>query len=105
MLRSPEVVDKLRKIYVAEFNEIDKEVEELRKALDKTKVGTEPPVVGLWTSQNKKLVRKVYKGRSKGCYYKTDGDNKRYLDDDEWVVMSEADVEKRIAAHEDKGRG
>ena len=101
MLRSPEVVevvDKLREIKAAEA----KEIEELRKAFDKTKVSTGPPVVGLWTSHNKKVVRKVFEGPNEGCYYKTDTDNKIYLDDDEWVVMSEADVEKRIAAHEAK---
>ena len=101
LLRSPEVVevvDKLREIKAAEA----KEIEELRKAFDKTKVSTGPPVVGLWTSHNKKVVRKVFEGTNQGCYYKTDTGNKIYLDDDEWVVMSEADVEKRIAAHEAK---
>jgi len=107
LLRSPEVVNKLREILAAK----DKEIEELTKALGKTKVGTGPrpegryqpnPVVGLWTSHNKKVVRKVFEGTNQGCYYKTDTGNKIYLDDDEWVVMSEADVEKRIAAHEAK---
>ena len=44
----------------------------------------------------------MFEGPNEGCYYKTDTDNKIYLDDDERVVMSEADVEKRIAAHEAK---
>ena len=47
-------------------------------------------------------MRKVFEGPNEGCYYKTDTGNKIYLDGDEWVVMSEADVENRIAAHEAK---
>ena len=106
LLRSAKENDLLREQLAAKDKQIeelrkakDKEIEELRKAFDKTKVGTGPPVVGLWTSHNKKVVRKVFEGPNEGCYYKTDTDNKIYLDNDEWVVMSEADVEKRIASH------
>ena len=98
---SAEEVTKLRE-QVAAMKERIEELEELTEQLNMTKVGTGPPVVGLWTSHNKKVVRKVFEGPNEGCYYKTDTGNKIYLDGDEWVVMSEADVEKRIAAHEAK---
>ena len=98
LLRSAEENALLREQLAAK----DKEIEELTKALGKTKVGTGPPVVGLWTSHNKKVVRKVFEGPNDGCYYKTNTGNKIYLDPDEWDEMSEANVEKRIAAHEAK---
>ena len=101
LLRSPEVVDKLREILAAK----DKEIEELTKQLGNVKVKAEDKIVGLYGNKDGTIVRAVYQGADKGNYTKNPGGGKKYLkttDADNWVVMDEDTVNERVAAHDAK---
>ena len=95
MLRSPEVVAKLREIFATK----DKEIEELTKQLSGAKV-SKPECVGLWTSKDQQTVRKVLRGPKNGIYTQTEAGTKMFNPED-WVEMTEAEADRRIAAHEE----
>ena len=80
----------------------DKEkIEELTKQLRAAKVDSKAECVGLYTTKDKQTVRKVYEGRLGGIYTESKGGSKAKPDDADWVRMTEAEADLRVAAHEE----
>ena len=80
----------------------DKEtIEELTKQLRAAKLNSKHECVGLYTTKKKDDVRKVYLGPMGGIYTETKGGSKPKPDDADWERMPEAEVDRRIAAHEE----
>ena len=79
----------------------DKQIDALTKQLRKVKVDSKDVCVGLYKTKDKQTVRKVYQGPMGGIYTETKGGSKPKPDDADWEQMTEAEADRRIAAHEE----
>ena len=82
-----------------------KKIEELQLVVEKmTKLNVKAaqpnaPCAGLWTSKDKQTVRKVFAGPRGGFHMLTP--SKVTLKIGDWQDVTEAEAERRIAAHEE----
>ena len=86
---------------LAEKAAMAKQIEELTKKLSAARVDSKAECIGLYTTKDKQTVRKVYEGRLGGIYTESKGGSKSKPDDADWVRMTEAEADLRVAAHEE----
>ena len=87
------------KLKEGDFEEMS-EAEVHKRIVEHEAPNVELTVIGLHISKDKKKVREVFKGPKDGVFIITPGGNRTRVEDGEYEPMDEAEVNKRIEAHE-----
>ena len=87
------------KLNKGDFEEME-EAEVHKRIAEHEAPKVELTVIGLHTSKDKQKVRAVFKGPKDGVFIITPGGNRTRVEDGEYEPMDEAEVNKRIEAHE-----